>query len=122
MRCSCAIFLANKHFRIHLITNSASMIKLSTSKMVSTDKMDCEFDEMFSSPTLTFSSVFPADAFLVAFPPILVSLQSKQLAEEMWSRGPDLVSAPDNVRDPGQVKGLLRLFFLCMDITNRNLN
>ena len=122
MRCSCAIFLANKHFRIHLITNSASMIKLSTSRMVSTDKMDCEFEEMFRSPTLTFSSVFPADAFLVAFPPILVRVQIGLLVEEMLLRGPDLVSAPDKVRDPGQVKGLLGLFFLNIDITNRSLN
>ena len=125
MRCSCFNFLAFKHLRIHLITNSVSMMKLSTSKMVSIDKMDCEFEEMFRSPTLTFSSVFPVVpvvAFFVACPPILVSFANKQLVGEICLRSPDLVSAPEYMlRNTDQVKVSFVLFFFSMGITVNNL-
>ena len=35
-------------------------MKLSTSKMVSMDKMDWELLDMFNNPTFMFSSLFPA--------------------------------------------------------------
>ena len=41
-RCSCSSFLFIIHFRIHLITNSASIMKLNTSNMVSIDIKDDE--------------------------------------------------------------------------------